>query len=259
MKRPRTRRVRKGGARLTERPRGGVASLGRSDTARYFRASTAAEITVIRDECRQASVVVASLPHRLRHLSAMVLQCLRHGVWAGDRGARQQCRPPRAIPEHLRPRRDPLCAARPRCNHQVESAPPRCVVGDCGWAGRAGEPLLGGYGVHRRDNHVRKVPGSKSTNCGSIVWPQQLRTDQAFRWPAVTQRSPWVRFTTRPISTSPNGVSVLHWGSAKVFRTLLRDFRRPCPCCTHRLHPPIEPPLGPTHQFRRSKKLLPFS
>ena len=81
MKRPRTRRVRKGGARLTERPRGGVASLGRSDTARYFRASTAAEITVIRDECRQASVVVASLPHRLRHLSAMVLQCLRHGVY----------------------------------------------------------------------------------------------------------------------------------------------------------------------------------
>jgi hypothetical protein len=41
------------------------------------------------------------------------------------------------------------------------------------------------------------------------------------------------------------------------FRTLLRDFRRPCPCGTHRLHPPIEPPLGPTHQFRRSKKLLP--
>jgi hypothetical protein len=41
------------------------------------------------------------------------------------------------------------------------------------------------------------------------------------------------------------------------FRTLLRDFRRPCPCCTHRLHPPIEPPLGPTHQFRCSKKLLP--
>ena len=41
------------------------------------------------------------------------------------------------------------------------------------------------------------------------------------------------------------------------FRTLLRDFRRPCPCCTHRLHPPFEPPLGPTHQFRRSKKLLP--
>ena len=33
------------------------------------------------------------------------------------------------------------------------------------------------------------------------------------------------------------------------FRTLLRNFRRPCPCCTHRLHPPIEPPLGPTHQL----------
>jgi hypothetical protein len=25
---------------------------------------------------------------------------------------------------------------------------------------------------------------------------------------------------------------------------LLSDFRRPCPCCTHRLHPPIEPPLA---------------
>ena len=32
--------------------------------------------------------------------------------------------------------------------------------------------------------------------------------------PALTQRSPWARFTTRPTSTSPNGVSVLHWGSA---------------------------------------------
>ena len=40
-------------------------------------------------------------------------------------------------------------------------------------------------------------------------------------------------------------------------RTLLRDFPRPRPCCTHRLHPPIEPPLGPTCQFRCSKKLLP--
>jgi hypothetical protein len=39
VKRPRTRRVRKGGARLTKRPRGGVASLGRSDTARYQRLS----------------------------------------------------------------------------------------------------------------------------------------------------------------------------------------------------------------------------
>jgi hypothetical protein len=33
--------------------------------------------------------------------------------------------------------------------------------------------------------------------------------------------------------------------------------RRPCPCCTHRLHPPIEPPLGPTRQSGRRKKLLP--
>ena len=39
-------------------------------------------------------------------------------------------------------------------------------------------------------------------------------------------------------------------------RTLLRDFRRPRPCRTHRLHPPIDPPLGPTRHFRRSKKLL---
>jgi hypothetical protein len=38
---------------------------------------------------------------------------------------------------------------------------------------------------------------------------------------------------------------------------LLSDFRRPCPCCTHRLHPPIEPPLGPTRQSGRRKKLLP--
>jgi hypothetical protein len=39
VKRPRTRRVRKGTARLTARPRGGVASLGRQDTARYFCAA----------------------------------------------------------------------------------------------------------------------------------------------------------------------------------------------------------------------------
>ena len=51
--------------------------------------------------------------------------------------------------------------------------------------------------MRRRDNHVRKVPGSKSTNCGSVAWPQQLRTDQAFRCPAVTQRMPPVRFDSR--------------------------------------------------------------
>jgi ATP-dependent protease HslVU (ClpYQ) peptidase subunit len=40
-----------------------------------------------RDECRQASVVVAaSFPRRLRHLSATVLQCLRHGLWGGGSG-----------------------------------------------------------------------------------------------------------------------------------------------------------------------------
>jgi hypothetical protein len=32
----------------------------------------------------------------------------------------------------------------PGATTKLESAPPRCVGGDCGWAGRAGEPLLGG-------------------------------------------------------------------------------------------------------------------
>jgi len=40
-------------------------------------------------------------------------------------------------------------------------------------------------------------------------------------------------------------------------RDLLRDFRRPRPCCTHGCLPPIEPLLSPAHYFRRSKKLLP--
>ena len=36
-----------------------------------------------------------------------------------------------------------------------------------GWAGRADEPSLGGWGVRRPDNDIRKVLGGKSTNCGS--------------------------------------------------------------------------------------------
>jgi len=32
----------------------------------------------------------------------------------------------------------------PGATIKLEGAPPRCVGGDCGWAGRAGEPLLGG-------------------------------------------------------------------------------------------------------------------
>ena len=38
---------------------------------------------------------------------------------------------------------------------------------------------------------------------------------------------------------------------------LLRDFRRPSSGGTHCCYPPLKPPLAPTHQFRRSKKLLP--
>jgi hypothetical protein len=35
---------------------------------------------------RQCVVVAASLPHQLSHLSATVLQCLRHAVWGGGSG-----------------------------------------------------------------------------------------------------------------------------------------------------------------------------
>jgi hypothetical protein len=34
----------------------------------------------------------------------------------------------------------------PGATIKLEGAPPRCVGGDCGWAGRAGEPLLGARG-----------------------------------------------------------------------------------------------------------------
>jgi hypothetical protein len=38
---------------------------------------------------------------------------------------------------------------------------------------------------------------------------------------------------------------------------LLRDFRRPCPCCTDCYYPPLSAHLGPTHGPWRSKKPLP--
>ena len=38
---------------------------------------------------------------------------------------------------------------------------------------------------------------------------------------------------------------------------LLRDFRRPCPCCTDCYYPPLSALLGPTHGPWRSKKPLP--
>jgi hypothetical protein len=37
---------------------------------------------------------------------------------------------------------------------------------------------------------------------------------------------------------------------------LLRDFRRPCPCCTDCYYPPLSAQLGPTHCPWRSKKPL---
>jgi hypothetical protein len=36
---------------------------------------------------------------------------------------------------------------------------PGVLGGDCGWAGRAGEPLLGGYGVHRTRQSCAKGAG----------------------------------------------------------------------------------------------------
>jgi hypothetical protein len=39
---------------------------------------------------------------------------------------------------------------------------------------------------------------------------------------------------------------------------LLRDFRRPCPCCTDCYYPPLSALLGPTHGPWRSKKPLPY-
>lgn len=86
-------------------------------------------------------MVAASFPHRLRHLSATVLQCLRHGVWGGGSGGSAAMSGPLALfqsTSHRDVTRNALRAIK------LEIAPPRCVGGDCGWAGRAGEPLLGG-------------------------------------------------------------------------------------------------------------------
>jgi hypothetical protein len=63
----------------------------------------------------------------------------------------------------------------PGATTKLESAPPRCVGGDCGWAGRAGEPLLGAMGYTDRVDDMPPVTGGKSTNCGSGAWPQQRR------------------------------------------------------------------------------------
>ena len=137
--------------RLTERPRGGFASLGRSDTARYFRAFTAAEITVIRDECRQASVVVA------RFAPPSVAPPFGHGVAVlkarsmgrGIGGLGSNVGPPRTIPEHYsrQPRRDPQCAGRSRCNHQVRRCPAQVCRGGLWLGGASRRTVAGGLGV----------------------------------------------------------------------------------------------------------------
>jgi hypothetical protein len=48
------------------------------------------------------------------------------------------------IPANRDVTRDEL--GRPGATLKLEGAPPRCVGGNCGWAGRAGEPLLGARG-----------------------------------------------------------------------------------------------------------------
>jgi hypothetical protein len=129
-------------------------------------------------------VVVASLPHRLRHLSATVLQCLKHGVWGGGSGGSAAMSAPSRYFQSTSDRDVTRNALRgPGATTKLESAPPRCVGGDCGWAGRAGEPLLGAMGYTDRVDDMPPVTGGKSTNCGSGARPRRLRTDQAFRCP----------------------------------------------------------------------------
>jgi hypothetical protein len=53
----------------------------------------------------------------------------------------------------------------------------------------------------------------------------------------LTQRRP-VRFTTRPLSTSPSGVSVMHWGSAGAAPHIAARFPSPAPV-------PHSPPPSP--------------
>jgi hypothetical protein len=136
------------GAGITRTALGRSPWRTRSDACALFPRLTAAEITVIRDECRQANVVVAaSFPPRLRHHSATVLQCLRHGLWGGGSGGPAAMSGPLALFQNTVPaNRDVTRRALggPGATTKLEGAPPRCVGGDCGWAGRAGEPLLGG-------------------------------------------------------------------------------------------------------------------
>jgi hypothetical protein len=101
-----------------------------------------------------------------------------------------------------------------------------------------------------RASHVPWAGGDKTPSAGrTLTSPASaLRSSNSWSAPRVSrlgQSQPRQTASLCCIGDQP-----------RQFRTLLRDFRRPCPCCTHRLHPPIKPPLGPTHQFRCSKKLL---
>ena len=122
----------------------------------------------------------------------------------------------------------------------------RSVVGGtrCSWSRSAGPSLLGRYpGVSEWAFHAARTTGRRSLALGRTPPPCLGGRGCVSR---LGQSQPRQTASLCCIRDQP-----------RQFRTLLRDFRRPCPCCTHRLHPPIEPPLGPTHQFRRSKKLLP--
>ena len=112
-------------------------------------------------------MVAASHPHRLRHLSAMVLQCLRHGVWGGGSGGLAAMSGPlRAIPIH---------ANRADSRSRQRMCPAQLCRGTV--TGR-GEPANRCWGARGNTDHVNDMPpvaGGKSTNCGSGAWPQQLQ------------------------------------------------------------------------------------
>jgi hypothetical protein len=61
------------------------------------------------------------------------------------------------------------------CSSRMKVAPPRFCRGDCGWAGRAGEPLLGARGARRRGNDMLTMLHCKSTNCGRPVTAKSPR------------------------------------------------------------------------------------
>ena len=71
------------------------------------------------------------------------------------------------------------------------------------WAGRAGEPLLGARGYADATIMCERCRVANQ-QLWERRWPQQLRTDQAFRCPAVTQQSPFSAAIAKKAS-SPQG------------------------------------------------------